>query len=90
MKSFVSVVSISSKGFDETKLSTAKQAVKANCMSVAQIKEVMSLFGFEETKLDFAKYAYEFCTDKNNYYMVGDAFSFSSSTDELNEFIESK
>jgi hypothetical protein len=82
--------SISSKGFDETKLSTAKQAVKANCMSVAQIKEVMGLFGFEETKLDFAKYAYEFCTDKNNYYMVGDAFSFSSSTDELNEFIESK
>jgi hypothetical protein len=82
--------SISSKGFDETKLSTAKQAVKANCMSVAQIKEVMGLFGFEESKLDFAKYAYEFCTDKNNYFMVGDAFSFSSSTDELNEFIESK
>jgi hypothetical protein len=82
--------SISSKGFDETKLSTAKQAVKANCMSVAQIKEVMGLFGFEETKLDFAKYAYDFCTDKNNYYMVGDAFSFSSSSDELNEFIESK
>lgn len=82
--------SISSKGFDDTKLSTAKQAVKANCMSVAQIKEVMGLFGFEETKLEFAKYAYDFCTDKNNYYMVGDAFSFSSSTDELNEFIESK
>ncbi|MFN6378847.1 MAG: DUF4476 domain-containing protein [Flavobacteriales bacterium] len=82
--------SISSKGFDDTKLSTAKQAVKANCMSVAQIKEVMGLFGFEESKLEFAKFAYDFCTDKNNYYMVGDAFSFSSSTDELNEFIESK
>ena len=82
--------SISSKGFDDTKLSTAKQVAKANCMSAAQIKEVMGLFGFEETKLEFAKYAYDFCTDKNNYYMVGDAFSFSSSNDELNEFIESK
>ncbi len=82
--------SISSKGFDDTKLSTAKQAVKASCMSVAQIKEVMGLFGFEESKLEFAKFAYDFCTDKNNYYMVADAFSFSSSSDELNEFIESK
>lgn len=82
--------SISSKGFDDTKLSTAKNAVKANCMSTTQIKEVMGLFGFEETKLDFAKYAYEFCTDKNNYYTVGDTFSFSTSADELNEFLESK
>ena len=82
--------SISSKGFDDTKLSTAKNAVKANCMSTAQIKEVMGLFGFEETKLNFAKYAYDFCTDKNNYYTVGDVFSFSSSADELNEFLESK
>lgn len=82
--------SINSKGFDDTKLSTAKNAVKANCMSTAQIKQVMGLFGFEETKLAFAKYAYDYCTDKNNYYTVGDVFSFSSSADELNEFLESK
>lgn len=82
--------SISSKGFDDTKLSTAKQAIKANCMSTAQIKEVMSLFGFEDSRLDFAKYAYDYCSDKNNYYTVSDVFSFSSSADELNKYLESK
>lgn len=82
--------SIADKGFDDTRLSTAKQVVKANCMSTNQIVEVMGTFGFEETKLEFAKYAYDYCTDKNNYYLISDAFSFSSSTDELNEFLESK
>lgn len=82
--------SISSKGFDETKLTTAKQVVKSNCMNVSQIKEVMGLFGFEESKLDFAKYAYDYCVDKNNYFMINDAFSFESSIDDLNQYIESK
>ena len=50
----------------------------------------MAAFGFEETKLEFAKYAYDFCTEKNKYYMVGDKFSFSSSKDELNEYLEGK
>jgi hypothetical protein len=82
--------SIDGKGFDDSKLTTAKQVVKSNCMSSAQIKEVMELFGFEDTKLAFAKYAYDYCTDTNNYYVVSDAFGFSSSTDELNTYIESK
>lgn len=82
--------SIDGKGFDDVKLSTAKQVAKSNCMSSAQIKDVMDLFGFEETKLAFAKYAYDYCTDTNNYYVVSDAFGFSSSTEELNTYIESK
>lgn len=81
---------ISSKGFDETKLSTAKTIVKANCMSAAQIKGICQQFGFDESRLAFAKYAYDYCTDKNNYYVVNEAFSFSDSTEELNEFIQSK
>jgi len=82
--------SIEDKDFDDTRLTLAKQVVKSNCMSSAQIKQVMEVFGFEETKLEFAKYAYDYCTDKNNYYMINDAFSFSSSIDDLNSYLESK
>jgi hypothetical protein len=82
--------SVADKGFDETRLSTAKQVAKNNCLSTSQIMEIMGTFGFEETKLDFAKYAYDNCTDKGNYYLIGDAFSFSSSMDALNEFLETK
>ncbi|MEZ4799488.1 MAG: DUF4476 domain-containing protein [Flavobacteriales bacterium] len=82
--------SIADKGFDDTRLTMAKQIVKANCMSSDQIVQVMGVFGFEETKLEFAKYAYDYCTDKGNYYKINDAFSFSSTVDELNEYLESK
>lgn len=81
---------IASKGFDETRLSTAKQVAKANCLTTEQIVLVMKIFGFDETRLEFAKYAYDYCFDQNNYYTVSEGFSFDSSTEELNQYIETK
>ena len=82
--------SISSKGFDDTRLSTAKQVAKANCLTTDQIQEIMAIFGFEDSRLDFAKFAYDYCFDQNNYFNVSQGFSFDSSTEELNEYIETK
>ncbi len=59
-------------------------------MSAAQVKDIMDLFTFEGSKLDYAKYAYEFCWEKNNYYMVNDAFEFESSISELDEYISTR
>ena len=81
---------IESKGFDDTKLSTAKQVAKANCLTTDQILEIMEIFGFEESRLEFAKYTYDYCFDQNNYYNISQGFSFDSSTEELNEYIETK
>ncbi|MFM7683799.1 MAG: DUF4476 domain-containing protein [Bacteroidota bacterium] len=50
----------------------------------------MTIFGFEETKLDFAKFAYDYCFDVNNYFLVNDAFTFDSTKDELNEYLQTK
>jgi Domain of unknown function (DUF4476) len=79
--------SISEKDFEDTKLTMAKQIVKANCMSAEQIRGIMKLFTFENNKLDFAKYAYDYCTDKGNYFKVNDAFTFDHSSQELNDYI---
>ena len=81
---------VESKGFDETKLTVAKQVTKANCLTAAQIKSMMDTFGFEETKLAYAKYAYDFCFNQGDYYLVNEAFSFESTIEELNTYIESK
>jgi hypothetical protein len=81
---------IESKGFDDTRLSTAKQVAKANCLTTEQIVVIMKVFGFDETRLEFAKYAYDYCFDKNNYYTVSEGFTFDSSTEELNQYIETK
>jgi predicted secreted protein len=82
--------SIEKQSFADTKLKVAKTFTKNNCLSVNQIKEIVALFSFEETKLDYAKFAHEFCVDKKNYFKLSDSFSFSSSVDELNEFLDSK
>ena len=79
--------SVKGQGFDETRLKVAKQITSANCVSVQQVKQVIKCFSFEDTRLSYAKYAYEFCTDRNKYYLVNDEFSFSSSVDDLTNYI---
>ena len=79
--------SISSKPFEDNKVQIAKQFLGANCVSAAQVRELMGMFTYEESKLDIAKFAYGKCVDPNNYYKVNDGFTYSSSIDELNEFI---
>jgi hypothetical protein len=80
--------SIGSKSFAEDKMTVAKQVLKVNCVSSDQVVEIMNLFSFEDNKVEFAKAAYDKTTDKGNYYKVNDAFTYSSSIDELNEFLE--
>lgn len=79
--------SVSKASFDETKMSTAKTILTSNCFSAEQVKQVCQLFSFEESKLEFAKFAYNKCSDKNNYFKIGDIFNFDSSREELNKYI---
>lgn len=81
--------SIKSKGFDDTRLTLAKQIIGSNCLLCSQIKELMELMSFEDTKLDLAKFAWTHNLDRGNYYQLNDAFHFSSSIDELNKYTES-
>ena len=78
---------IKSKDFENTKLTIAKQVLQNNCLTSAQVREVLGLFDFENTRLDYAKYAYSHTYDIGNYYKVNDAFEFESSVDDLNKFI---
>ena len=79
--------SISSKSFEDSKLTMAKQVINSNCLLSGQVKEILQLFTYEDSKLDFAKYAYGRTYDIGNYYKVNDAFTFESSIDELNSYI---
>jgi hypothetical protein len=82
--------SIKAKSFEDSKLTVAKQITSKNCISAAQVKSIMGTFGFEETKLEYAKFAYDYCWEKNNYYKVNDAFGFESSIDELDSYIKTR
>ena len=76
--------------FESTQLQIAKQAVRDNNVSAAQVRDLMMLFSFESTKVEFAKYAYDSVVDKNRFYIIYDAFTFSSSIDEMERFLQKK
>lgn len=82
--------SVEAKPFSDTKMSTAKVATKNACLSVSQVKEICKLFNMDEEKLAYAQFAYDHCVNKANYYQVSEVFSFSSTTDDFNKFLEDK
>lgn len=84
------LASIKSKSFEDSKLTTAKQICKSECMTAEQIRDINKAFGFEETRLEFAKFAYDYVYDASKYYKVNDSFSFEMTIEELNEYLESK
>lgn len=82
--------SIDSKSFEDSKMTLAKQIIRSNCLSVGQVKEIILLFSFEDTRLEFAKFAYAYTCDIGNYFMVNDAFTFESTIEELDEYIQAR
>ncbi len=81
---------IKSKPFPDTRMSTAKVGLKGKCLSIDQIRGLAKLFSFEGEKLEFIKMAYNHTDEKSEYYTLSDAFSFSSTIDDFNKFLETK
>ena len=82
--------SIESKNFEDTKMTMAKQVGRDRCFTAEQVKTIMGVFSFEDSKLDFARYAYDRTHDIGNYYKLNDAFTFESSVDDLNEYLQTR
>ncbi len=81
--------SIAGASFEDTKLSTAKTIIGANYVSTNQVMEICRMFSFEDSKLAFAKFAYPYTVDQQNYFKVASVFSFDASKTDLNNFISS-
>ncbi len=83
--------SIKKESFNSTKLTIAKQVIRSKpCFTARQITDLVKLFSFDDTRLELAKFAFDYTIDQENYYQVADAFSFSSSKEELMKFLEGK
>lgn len=74
-------------GTEEEKLSIAQDFIVSNCLTASQVIEFCSMFKSEKSKLAFAKYAYKFTIDRNNYAEVNKTLSLEKSKKELNKFI---
>ena len=85
-KSFI--VTLKEKPFDDIKETVSKQYIKNNCVSSSQLLLILKYFDSEKNKLKMAKFAYQYVFDPENFYIVNDAFEFSSSINELSKFIK--
>ena len=72
---------------DANRMISVKTIIDKNNFTAKQIKELMCLFTFESNRQEVAKYAYRKTQDKENYWKLNDAFTFSSSKDDLARFI---
>jgi hypothetical protein len=74
--------------YENSKLAFARQAFPRMIGQTAvQVRDIIKEFTYEDSRLQFAKYAYAATRDKSNYNLVNDGFTYSSSADELKEFI---
>lgn len=79
--------SIANTAFESDKLKIAEQGISANGVSAQQVLELMELLTFESNKVKLAKFAYPYTFDKQNYFVVNNGFTYSSSIRELNKFV---
>lgn len=69
--------------FMDLKITLLKESIFFNGIRAAQVKELMQLFPFDKDKLSLAVFSYGNCIDKQNYSIVGEAFAFTQSMQEL-------
>ena len=84
------VKTVKNQTFGDDKVRVTKQIVRSNCITLDQLIILLNEFDWDDGKLEIAKFAYDHVYDFENYYKVYNLFTFSSSGEELDEFIESK
>lgn len=78
---------VSRQNFSSDKMKVAKQAIPGHNLTAMQIKDLALMFTFDSDRLELLKFAYQFCFDPQNYYLVYEVLTYSSSKDELDKYI---
>tara|TARA_R110000850_G_scaffold274786_2_gene412814 strand:- start:49494 stop:50141 length:648 start_codon:yes stop_codon:yes gene_type:complete len=81
--------SVKNESFDSGKIELLETTIKHHNFNSYQIKELMTLLTFDSGRLEFAKAAYTRVVDPENYFLVREALSYSSSKSELTDYINS-
>lgn len=78
---------VRARNFDDSRLTLAQQIVATNWLTSLQVRELLSAFSFDQNRLALAKTAWHRVVDPQQYYIVHEAFTFDSSTQELDFYI---
>jgi hypothetical protein len=81
--------SVKNEAFDSGKIELLETTLRHHTFNCHQIKELMTLLSFDSGRLEFAKAAYTRVVDPENYFLVRESLSYSSSKTELTDYINS-
>lgn len=83
------VAQLKAESFDDNRMELAQAMVTSKLLTTADIRRMIGTFQFEDNQLDFAKYAYHYVADPENYFQVASLFKFASNKTELLNYIKS-
>ena len=71
--------------FDSNKISYAQFAIRNSGIQVHQLSIILQKMSFDKNRLELAIFAYPYTIDRQNYFMLRNAFSFQSNFRKLME-----
>ncbi len=74
--------------FSDEKYAIVKEAASKNYFKSEQVLKILKKFSFESDRLKVAKLLYPRVVDPENFFVVYEAFTFSSSKEELRKWVE--
>ena len=81
---------VAGKAADTQKLIVLKDALGSEKFTTDQLTDMMSWLIFDSSKVEFAEWAYPNTTDKENFSNLDSKFSYKTSQDDLDKFLQGK
>jgi len=73
--------------FEADRLRIAKNAARDLPLKTIDVLDMLNMFAFESSKLEFSKFAYTRTVDPENYSMVFEAFKYTGSIKNLEDYM---
>lgn len=74
--------------FDNDRLSMAKTFVKSKWICSAQAIRISRAITFDDSRLEFLLFAFDYCVDRENFYLTAETLNFNSNKKKLMKHIQ--
>jgi hypothetical protein len=74
--------------FDKKRVETAKTLTKQSVLTSNQVVEIVQIITSDNNRLDYAKFAYDYVSDRENYMIVVETMAFDSSKKDLQRYLD--
>ncbi len=81
---------IKDQTFSDRQKKMAKKYIAKKCLSMNQLKRIVSIFSMDDDKLEIIKYLYDYAPDTSEMYLFRNMLTFSSTKRKFDQFLVDK